>query len=126
LLQDVRPTRLLLVADNPDLQAAGRRAATDMGVAIDIMPDVEAALSWLLRPERLCTHVLAQSSIDSQRIDALAGMVDEVTSLPTPLLLLGADEGMKSRGRRMPSTGWCRRANASNPIGFNEMASSTG
>ena len=94
MLQDVRPTRLLLVADNPDLQAAGRRAATDMGVAIDIMPDVEAALSWLLRPERLCTHVLAQSSIDSQRIDALAGMVDEVTSLPTPLLLLGADEGM--------------------------------
>jgi EAL domain-containing protein (putative c-di-GMP-specific phosphodiesterase class I) len=94
LLQDVRPTKLLLVADDAGLQAEGREAAAMMGVSIDIMPNVDAALSWLLRPERLCTHVLAQSSIDPQRIDSLAGMVDEVTSLPTPLLLLGADEGM--------------------------------
>jgi EAL domain-containing protein (putative c-di-GMP-specific phosphodiesterase class I) len=94
LLQEVRPTKLLLVADDPVLQAEGRQAAAMMGVTIDILPNVDAALSWLLRPERLCSHVLAQSSIDPQRIDSLAGMVDEVTSLPTPLLLLGAEQGM--------------------------------
>jgi EAL domain-containing protein (putative c-di-GMP-specific phosphodiesterase class I) len=92
LHQDVRSTRLLLVADNPALQEQVRVAAGALGVAVDIMPTVDAALSWLLRPERLCTHVLAQASIDPQRIDSLAGMVDEVTSRPTPLLLLGAHQ----------------------------------
>jgi EAL domain-containing protein (putative c-di-GMP-specific phosphodiesterase class I) len=91
LAQDIRPTRLLFVGDDPTLQAECRQAAHTMGVAIDVMPNVDAALFWLLSPERLCTHVLAQSTIDPQRIDSLAGMVDEVTSLPTPLLLLGAD-----------------------------------
>lgn len=88
----IRPptTRLLLVGAEPALRSAAAAAARRLGVQIDVMPDVDAALAWLLLPERLCTHVLAPASISPHRLDALAGMVDEVTSRPTPLLLLGA------------------------------------
>jgi EAL domain-containing protein (putative c-di-GMP-specific phosphodiesterase class I) len=84
-------TRLLLVGDEPALEAAATEAAAKLGVPLDIMPDVDSALAWLLMPAHLCTHVLAPASLSPQRLDALAGMVDEVTSRPTPLLLLGAD-----------------------------------
>ena len=92
---DTMTTRLLLVAADPLLEREAVAAARRLGTTMDVLPNVEAALSWLLRPEQLCTHVLVPASMDPQRIDALAGMVDEVTSLPTPLLLLGAldDQG---------------------------------
>ncbi len=79
----------------PVLQQEGQAAAARLGTKIDVLPNLDAALSWLLRPAQLCTHVLVQASMDPQRLDALAGMVDEVTSTPTPLLMLGAadDQG---------------------------------
>ena len=83
-------TRLLLVGDEPALVAAATAAATRLGVKIDVMPGVDEALAWLLQAEHLCTHVLAPATLRPQSLDALAGMVDEVTSRPTPLLLLGA------------------------------------
>ncbi len=88
-------TRLLLVTAEPALQGEAAAAAARLGTKIDVLPSLEAALSWLLRPAQLCTHVLVQASMDPQRLDALAGMVDEVTSVPTPLLMLGAvdDQG---------------------------------
>jgi EAL domain-containing protein (putative c-di-GMP-specific phosphodiesterase class I) len=59
---------------------------------MDVLPTLDAALSWLLRSDQLCTHVLALGTMDPQGLDALAGMVDEVTSVPTPLLLLGGTD----------------------------------
>jgi EAL domain-containing protein (putative c-di-GMP-specific phosphodiesterase class I) len=85
-------TRLLLVTADPVLQREAAAAARRLGTPIDVLPTLEAALSWLLRPEQLCTHVLAPASMSPRAIDALAGMVDEVTSLPTPLLLLGGTD----------------------------------
>jgi EAL domain-containing protein (putative c-di-GMP-specific phosphodiesterase class I) len=83
-------TRLLLVGEEPALAAAATAAASRLGVRIDVMPGVDEALAWLLQAEHLCTHVLAPATLRAQSLDALAGMVDEVTSRPTPLLLLGA------------------------------------
>jgi EAL domain-containing protein (putative c-di-GMP-specific phosphodiesterase class I) len=85
-------TRLLLVTADPALQREAQAAARRLGTPMDVLPTLEAALSWLLRPEQLCTHVLVPATMDPQRIDSLAGMVDEVTSLPTPLLLLGGTD----------------------------------
>ena len=85
-------TRLLLVTADPALQREAAAAAKRLGTPMDVLPTLEAALSWMLRPDQLCTHVLVPASMDPQRIDALAGMVDEVTSLPTPLLLLGGTD----------------------------------
>jgi EAL domain-containing protein (putative c-di-GMP-specific phosphodiesterase class I) len=85
-------TRLLLVTADPGLQREGAAAATRLGTPMDVLPTLEAALSWMLRPEQLCTHVLVPASMDRRRLDALAGMVDEVTSRPTPLLLLGGTD----------------------------------
>ena len=85
-------TRLLLVTDDPVLTKEAQAAARRLGTPMDVMPTLEAALSWMLRPGQLCTHVLVPASMDPQRLDALAGMVDEVTSVPTPLLLLGGTD----------------------------------
>jgi EAL domain-containing protein (putative c-di-GMP-specific phosphodiesterase class I) len=85
-------TRLLLVTADPGLQREGAAAAKRLGTPMDVLPTLEAALSWMLRPDQLCTHVLVPASMDPRRIDALAGMVDEVTSRPTPLLLLGGTD----------------------------------
>jgi EAL domain-containing protein (putative c-di-GMP-specific phosphodiesterase class I) len=85
-------TRLLLVTADATLRSEAEAASRRLGTPMDVMPTLEAALSWMLRPEQLCTHVLVPGSMDPQRIDALAGMVDEVTSLPTPLLLLGGTD----------------------------------
>ena len=90
---DTPATRLLLVGDEPALQAAATTAAARLGARLDVMPGVDEALAWMLLPERICTHVLAPASLSPHRLDALAGMVDEVTSRPTPLLLFGADGG---------------------------------
>jgi EAL domain-containing protein (putative c-di-GMP-specific phosphodiesterase class I) len=86
------PTRLLLVSADPAVARDALEAAARLGVCIDVMEDVDQALAWMLRPERLCSHLLAPASLDPQRIDSLAGMVDEVTLRPTPLMLLGAED----------------------------------
>ncbi len=91
-------TRLLLVGDEPALAASATAAAFRLGVKIDIMPGVDDALAWLLQAEHLCTHVLAPATLRPQLLDALAGMVDEVTSRPTPLLLLGAHQDQGQGG----------------------------
>ena len=88
-------TRLLLVTADPALQREAQAAGARLGVPIDVLPSLEASLSWLLRPDRLCTHVLVAADMKPHHLDALAGMVDEVTSRPTPVLLLGGlgDQG---------------------------------
>ena len=93
--QNIVDTRLLLVTDSPVLRHEACAAAERLGVPIDVLPNLESALSWLLRPGQLCTHVLVPADINPQHLDALAGMIDEVTSRPTPVLLLGGagDQG---------------------------------
>ena len=88
-------TRLLLVTAAPALQQEAQAAAARLDVHMDVLPNLDAALSWLLRPDQLCTHVLVPADMKPHHLDALAGMVDEVTNLPTPLLLLGGtgDQG---------------------------------
>jgi EAL domain-containing protein (putative c-di-GMP-specific phosphodiesterase class I) len=83
--------RLLLVTTDPTWTQAAREAAAELGAGIDVLPGVAEALAWMLRPDHACTHVLAAGPIQQVEIDALAGMVDEVTSRPTPLLLLGEE-----------------------------------
>ena len=73
--------------------AAWRKAAEDVaarrGATLDVQPDVKAALAWMLPPSQCYDHVFAVAPLRSKAIDALAGMLDEVTLRPTPLLLLG-------------------------------------
>lgn len=89
--QNGAQTRLLLVSDAPALRDAASCAAARLNATLDVMPRLDDALTWLLLPEHLCTHVLAPAALPPPRLEALASMVDEVTSRQTPLLLLGAD-----------------------------------
>jgi EAL domain-containing protein (putative c-di-GMP-specific phosphodiesterase class I) len=84
---------LLLVGDDPVWLEAARSAADERGALLDVKRDVPAALAWMLRPQRVHTHVLAVGPLDPCETDALAGMLDEVTLQPTRLLLLGSDVG---------------------------------
>ena len=81
--------RLLLVCSVPSWLAVVDEAADRLGATLDIVPDVPAALARMLRPDRVYDHVLAVAPLNSRVLDALAGMLDEVTLRPTPLLLLG-------------------------------------
>jgi EAL domain-containing protein (putative c-di-GMP-specific phosphodiesterase class I) len=81
--------RLLLVGATDAWREAAVEAASTLGAELDVLAGVEEALRWMLRPDRICTHLLATAPLDAAAIDALAGMVDEVTSRQTPLLLLG-------------------------------------
>jgi len=85
--------RLLLVSDDPALTREARGAAHALGAQLDVQQDVQAALAWLLHADNLCTHLLAPAALPQADISALAAMVDELTNLPTPLLLLGASAG---------------------------------
>jgi EAL domain-containing protein (putative c-di-GMP-specific phosphodiesterase class I) len=84
------PPRILLVGPDPAWLPAVAEAAGRIGAAVDTTPDVDSALAWMLPPCRLYSHVLATVKLTTQAIDALAGMLDEVTLTPTPLLLLGS------------------------------------
>jgi EAL domain-containing protein (putative c-di-GMP-specific phosphodiesterase class I) len=84
------PPRILLVGPDTAWAPIVAEAAARIGAAVDTTPDVESALSWLLPPCRLYSHVLATVPLTPRAIDALAGLLDEVTLTPTPLLLLGA------------------------------------
>lgn len=81
--------RLLLVTREQAWLDAAVEAAAILGAELDVLPDVDQALRWALHIDRVCTHVLASGRLDAAQIDALAGMVDELTLLPTPLVLLG-------------------------------------
>jgi EAL domain-containing protein (putative c-di-GMP-specific phosphodiesterase class I) len=83
------PPRLLLVGSDTAWVPAVAEAARRLGAVVDTLPDVEAALAWMLPPSHLYSHVLATAPLSAQIIDALAGMLDEVTLTPTPLVLLG-------------------------------------
>jgi EAL domain-containing protein (putative c-di-GMP-specific phosphodiesterase class I) len=82
--------RLLLVGPDPAWLPAVTEAAARIGAGVDAQPDVASAVAWMLPPCRIYSHVLATVPLTSQAIDALAGMLDEVTLSPTPLLLLGS------------------------------------
>ena len=81
--------RLLFVGEDPAWQTAAREAASRMGARLDVQPDVKAALTSMLTLNQVYEHVLAVAPLRSRAVDALAGMLDEVTLRPTPLLLLG-------------------------------------
>jgi EAL domain-containing protein (putative c-di-GMP-specific phosphodiesterase class I) len=92
------PLRLLLVGPDPAWLPAVMEAAARIGAGVDTQPDVLSALAWML-PPRIYSHVLATVPLTSQAIDALAGMLDEVTLAPTPLLLLGSPGGAHAVAR---------------------------
>jgi EAL domain-containing protein (putative c-di-GMP-specific phosphodiesterase class I) len=81
--------RLLLVGSDPAWHAVAQEAASRCGAALDVQPDVRAALASMLYPTPTYDHVMAVAPLRSRSIDALAGMLDEVTLHQTPLLLLG-------------------------------------
>jgi len=81
--------RLLLVGPDPAWMQVVEDAATRIGAAVDVQPDVPSAIAWMMPPGRMYSHVMATVPLSSQEVDALAGMLDEVTLAPTPLLLLG-------------------------------------
>ena len=85
---EIQP-RLLFVGTDPDWESAAREAASQLGAALDVQPDVTAALASMLAPNQVYQHVLAVGPLRSRAMDALAGMLDEVTLRPTRLLLLG-------------------------------------
>ncbi len=85
---DTQP-RLLFVGSDPAWQSAAQAAASRVGARLDLQPDVPSALASMLTLKRVYQHVLAVSPLRSRAMDALAGMLDEVTLRPTPLLLLG-------------------------------------
>jgi len=90
---DTTKARLLLISPDTALAHQARAVTEAHGARLDVLPDVEAALAWLLNAENMCTHLLAPASLSPQDVTALAAMVDELTNLPTPLLLLGAVAG---------------------------------
>ena len=81
--------RLLFVGTDEGWRAAAQSAADRRGAVLDVMPDVKSALSSMLPPGLVYEHVMAVAPLRSRAIDALAGMLDEVTLSQTPLLLLG-------------------------------------
>ncbi len=88
-------SRLLFVGRDAAWQAVAGAAAARCGAVLDVQPTVRAALDAMLAPGPVYDHVLAVAPIRSRAADALAGMLDEVTLRPTPLLLLGcAHSGM--------------------------------
>lgn len=82
-------SRLLLVGESPRWHEATLQAAAKLNVQLDVVADVRAALTRMLKPNPVYGHVLAETPISCRAIDALAGMLDEVTQRPTPLVLLG-------------------------------------
>ena len=89
---DATPLRMLLVSGDAALHREAASAGAQLGAALEISPDLDAAIARLLGPDAIFSHVLAAASLVPADTDALAGMVDEVTSTPTRLLLLGAAE----------------------------------
>jgi EAL domain-containing protein (putative c-di-GMP-specific phosphodiesterase class I) len=82
--------RLLLAGDDdPSVVKEVTEAARNLPASLDIMPTLDTSLAWLLHPFPTVTHVLAPASLPIADIDALAGMVDEVTHGRACVILLG-------------------------------------
>ncbi len=81
--------RLLLVGSHPAMQHAAEAAATRLGAGLDTVPDTQAALAHMLRQPARYGCVLAVAPLPMRAVDALAGMMDEVSHQPTRLLVLG-------------------------------------
>ena len=92
-LYDQAQLRILLVGADQDWTAAVRSAASTLGAAVDTRRTVKEAIARLLQPRRTYSHVLAQGNLDRRSIDALAGLLDEVTRQPAFLILLGEEAG---------------------------------
>ena len=88
MLADTRP-KMLFVGTDPIWHSVARQVAFSRGARLDVQPDVKSALAYMLKPNQMYEHVLAVAPLRSRAMDALAGMLDEVTMRPTPLLLLG-------------------------------------
>jgi EAL domain-containing protein (putative c-di-GMP-specific phosphodiesterase class I) len=86
---DLRYRLLLAGDDDPALVDAVTGAAQNLPASLDIMPTLDAGLAWLLHPSPSVTHVLAPASLPIPDIDALSGMVDEVTHGRACVILLG-------------------------------------
>ena len=82
---------LLLVGSDHQVREAAQEAANRLGAVLDCVPDTHSALSHILRHDATYRHVLAVAPLDMRAVDALAGMLDEVTKRPAPLILLGCD-----------------------------------
>ncbi len=82
--------RLLLVGTDPAWRHVVQQGAARIGAELDVVDGVAAAIDWMLRPGRIYDQVLASATLNPREIDTLAGMLDEMTFRPTPLLLLGA------------------------------------
>jgi EAL domain-containing protein (putative c-di-GMP-specific phosphodiesterase class I) len=85
-------SRLLLVSADPRLVDAAGTAARHLSAWLEVMPTLDSALAWLLHPSPTSTHVLAPADLPPGDIDALAGMVDEVTGGRARLFLLGGGQ----------------------------------
>lgn len=81
-------SRLLLVSADPRLVDAAGTAARHLSAWLEVMPTLDSALAWLLHPSPTSTHVLAPADLPPGDIDALVGMVDEVTGGRARLFLL--------------------------------------
>lgn len=88
--QEKTGVRLLLVGSDPALRDEARQAAATAGARLDVALDLDAAFARLLDPAELCTHLLVPAWLDPLKVDALEGMVDEVTRRPVPILRIGA------------------------------------
>lgn len=85
-------SHVLLVDAGPAWSEAARSACAQLHSALEIVPGVQAAIARLLKPRQPYSHVLASSGLPRRSLDALAGLLDEVTQQPAFLILLG-DEG---------------------------------
>ena len=85
---DVQP-RYLFVGSDAAWQSAAEEASARLSARLDVQPNVKAALASMLTLNQPYQHVLAVAPLRSRAMDALAGMLDELTLRPTPLLLLG-------------------------------------
>ncbi len=89
-------SRYLFVGSDATWHSVAADVAARRGAILDAMPDVQSALAWMLPPGQIYDLVLAVGPLVSSAIDGLAGMLDEVTLRPTPLLLLGCDSSSTS------------------------------
>ncbi len=83
--------RLLLVGSDERAQQAAETASGRLGAVLDVVADVHTAMAHLLQHGSIYACVLAVAPLAMQSADALAGMLDEVTQHPIPLLLLGCE-----------------------------------
>lgn len=88
-------SHVLLVEAGPAWSDAAEAACAQLHSALETVSGVRAAIARLLKPRQPYSHVLAWAGLPRRSLDALAGLLDEVTQQPALLILLG-DEGSAS------------------------------